>query len=178
MIRTLLLLAVPALFLTACGAPDTPAGDAPNTDVDQADANARKVTTLTLETAPFDHFFTVQGNVETDRMARLFPMTQGKHIGGTQAGALMLVALFELLASRQLRLGAYVWGPGEGFMGAVVREREKYPYLDEKYVTPLLAGEKTSAFGFTEPPDAPRTSATLDSAARTLTSGTSSKSRW
>ncbi|MGB1074430.1 MAG: biotin/lipoyl-binding protein, partial [Flavobacteriales bacterium] len=77
MIRTLLLLAVPALFLAACGAPDAPAGDAPNTDVDQADGNARKVTTLTLETAPFDHYFTVQGNVETDRMARLFPMTQG-----------------------------------------------------------------------------------------------------
>ena len=77
MIRTLLLLAVPALFLTACGAPDAPAGDAPNPDVDLASGNARKVTTLTLETAPFDHYFTVQGNVETDRMARLFPMTQG-----------------------------------------------------------------------------------------------------
>ena len=77
MIRTLLLLAVPALFLAACGAPEAPAGDAPNTDEDQADGNARKVTTLTLETAPFDHYFTVQGNVETDRMARLFPMTQG-----------------------------------------------------------------------------------------------------
>ena len=77
MIRTLLLPAVPALFLAACGAPEAPAGDAPNTDVDQADGNARKVTTLTLETAPFDHYFTVQGNVETDRMARLFPMTRG-----------------------------------------------------------------------------------------------------
>ena len=77
MIRTLLLLAVPALFLAACGAPEAPAGDAPNTDVGQADDNARKVTTLTLETAPFDHYFTVQGNVETDRMAQVFPMTQG-----------------------------------------------------------------------------------------------------
>ena len=34
------------------------------------------MTTLTVDTAPFDHF-TVQGNVETDRMAQVFPMTQG-----------------------------------------------------------------------------------------------------
>ena len=78
MIRTLSLLAVPALLLAACGAPDSPwPVMRPNTDVGTADGNARKVTTLTVDTAPFDHFFTVQGNVETDRMARLFPMTQG-----------------------------------------------------------------------------------------------------
>ena len=77
MIRTLLFLAVPALFLAACGAPDAPAGDAPDSNVDAGYPDARKVTTLTLEAAPFDHYFTVQGNVETDRMARIFPMTQG-----------------------------------------------------------------------------------------------------
>ena len=77
MIRTLFLLAVPALFLAACGAPEAPAGDASNPNVDAGNPDARKVTTLTLEAAPFDHYFTVQGNVETDRMARIFPMTQG-----------------------------------------------------------------------------------------------------
>lgn len=98
-----------------------------------------------------------------------FFMTQGKHIGGTQAGAVMLTTLFELLASKQLRLAAYIWGPGEGFMGAVVQEREKYPYLDQHYVTPLLAGVKTASFGFTEPPNHPRTTARLNTSARTLT---------
>ncbi|MED5335291.1 MAG: hypothetical protein VX880_03185, partial [Bacteroidota bacterium] len=78
MIRTLSLLAVPALLLAACGAPDsTPAGDTPTPVEGTATSDARKVTTLTVDTAPFDHFFTVQGNVETDRMAQVFPMTQG-----------------------------------------------------------------------------------------------------
>jgi membrane fusion protein (multidrug efflux system) len=76
MIRTLLLLAVPALLLAACNAPEAPADSAPETGASAA-SDARKVTTITLETAPFDHYFTVQGNVETDRMARVFPMTQG-----------------------------------------------------------------------------------------------------
>lgn len=76
MIRTLLLLAVPALLLAACNAPEAPADSAPESGASVA-SDARKVTTITLETAPFDHYFTVQGNVETDRMARVFPMTQG-----------------------------------------------------------------------------------------------------
>ena len=76
MIRTLSFLAVPALLLAACGAPDSaPTGDAPVEETTTSDA--RKVTTLTVDTAPFDHYFTVQGNVETDRMAQVFPMTQG-----------------------------------------------------------------------------------------------------
>ena len=76
MIRTLSFLAVPALLLAACGAPDSaPTGDAPVEETPTSDA--RKVTTLTVDTAPFDHYFTVQGNVETDRMAQVFPMTQG-----------------------------------------------------------------------------------------------------
>ncbi len=73
MIRTSLLLST-ALLLTACGgsAPESaPATNAP------AAKEARKVTSLDVAFAPFDHFFTVQGNVETDRMAQVFPMTQG-----------------------------------------------------------------------------------------------------
>jgi len=76
MIRKSILLAVPALVLAACGgsAPDS----TPETDAATAAApEARKVTTLTASTAPFDHYFTVQGNVETDRLAQVFPMTQG-----------------------------------------------------------------------------------------------------
>jgi len=76
MIRTLPALAVPALLLSACGAPDAPS-DAAAMDQKQTTTDTRKVTTLIVGTAPFDHYFTVQGNVETDRMAQIFPMTQG-----------------------------------------------------------------------------------------------------
>ena len=76
MIRSSLFLTT-VLLLAACGgsapesAPDTTQADAPAT------SEARKVTTLQASIAPFDHFFTVQGNVETDRLAQVFPMTQG-----------------------------------------------------------------------------------------------------
>ena len=76
MIRKFILLAAPALFLVACGASDS-TGDTPAANHGQDKAGARKVTTLTTVAAPFDHFFTVQGNVETDRMAQVFPMSQG-----------------------------------------------------------------------------------------------------
>jgi RND family efflux transporter MFP subunit len=76
MIRTSLFLTA-TLLLTACGgsapesAPETSGATAPAT------SEARKVTTLQASVATFDHFFTVQGNVETDRLAQVFPMTQG-----------------------------------------------------------------------------------------------------
>ena len=76
MIRTSLFLTA-TLLLTACGgsapesAPETSGATAPATSA------ARKVTTLQASVATFDHFFTVQGNVETDRLAQVFPMTQG-----------------------------------------------------------------------------------------------------
>lgn len=76
MIRTSLFLST-ALMLVACGG-SAPEG-APSTEeiaVPTA-SEARKVTTLQAAVAPFDHFFTVQGNVETDRIAQVFPMTQG-----------------------------------------------------------------------------------------------------
>ena len=76
MIRSSLFLTA-TLLLTACGgsapesAPETSGATAPAT------SEARKVTTLQASVATFDHFFTVQGNVETDRLAQVFPMTQG-----------------------------------------------------------------------------------------------------
>ena len=78
MTRILFLLAAPALFLAACSSPDnTPEDASPASNPEPNPIDARKVTTLTVSTAPFDHYFTVQGNVETDRMAQVFPMTQG-----------------------------------------------------------------------------------------------------
>ena len=144
---------------------------------DVVDAQARMVAFIEKELKPWEVLLDTEashselaGKVRArSKELGFFPMTQGRHIGGSQAGALMMACLIETLASEQLRLGNYIWGPGEGFMGAIVQEREKYPYLDKHYVTPLLAGEKTAAFGFTEPPNMPRTTATLDSTQRTLT---------
>lgn len=76
MIRNLIFLAAPALLLFACTTPES-AGEPTAIDQEQPKTDARKVTTLTVGTAPFDHYFTVQGNVETDRMAQVFPLTQG-----------------------------------------------------------------------------------------------------
>lgn len=72
--RTLAPLAIAALLLSSCGGNDTPT---PETTGDNTPVKARKVTVLEVTPAPFDHFFTVQGNVETDRMAQVFPTTQG-----------------------------------------------------------------------------------------------------
>ena len=75
MIRTSLLLSSIALLLASCGgAPESAADTAAEAPTA---TEARKVTTLDVVVAPFDHYFTVQGNVETDRLARVFPMTQG-----------------------------------------------------------------------------------------------------
>jgi alkylation response protein AidB-like acyl-CoA dehydrogenase len=100
---------------------------------------------------------------ERSKELGFYYMTQGKQLGGTQAGPLMLTTLYETLAAAQLRLSAYVCGPGEGFMSAIVENRAEFPLLDKNYLTPLLAGEKTSAFGFTEPKDAgQRTTAVVE----------------
>lgn len=74
MTRSLLLLA-PLFLLAACGTPDSTEAT-PSESASPAN-DARKVTTLTVNLDSFDHHFTVQGNVETDRMAQVFPLTQG-----------------------------------------------------------------------------------------------------
>jgi len=76
MIRNILILAVSTAIFAGCGSPE-PAPDTTTSNPETAAKEGRKVTTLTITTAPFDHYFTVQGNVETDRMAQVFPMTQG-----------------------------------------------------------------------------------------------------
>lgn len=75
MSRLSLVCAASASLLIACSAPP-PAPDSDDTNPAPL-SDARKVTTLEVQPAPFDHFFTVQGNVETDRIAQVFPMIQG-----------------------------------------------------------------------------------------------------
>ncbi len=76
MIRYSLLLTFPALMMAACSGPASE-NTSETVDAVPTTAEARKVTTLEASLASFDHHFTVQGNVETDRMAQVFPMTQG-----------------------------------------------------------------------------------------------------
>ena len=76
MIRTSLFLST-ALMLVACGGSAPEGAPATAETVASTASEARKVTTLQATAAPFNHFFTVQGNVETDRIAQVFPMTQG-----------------------------------------------------------------------------------------------------
>ena len=55
-----------------------------------------------------------------------------------------------MLAATNTRLASYVFGPGPGLLHAAEGE------LRSRYLEPLMRGEKTSAFGFTEPDTAPR----------------------
>lgn len=76
MIRSTLLFTT-AVLLTACGGSAPESATEPTEAPASSGSESRKVTTIEAVYAPFDHFFTVQGNVETDRLAQVFPMTQG-----------------------------------------------------------------------------------------------------
>ena len=152
MIRSLSLLALPALLLASCSAPDsTPTESATNGDSATAAKDARKVTTLQVEAAPFDHYFTVQGNVETDRMAQVFPLTQGTvrrilvEEGQTVRKGQMLVQLDnDVVASNQNELETRLtlakdvlarqerlWGQGIGTEVQLLEARTNVKALEE-----------------------------------------------
>jgi acyl-CoA dehydrogenase len=81
----------------------------------------------------------------------LFGMTQPKAYGGSEAGPLALVVLRETVAAGNTPLGRYIFGPGPGLL------HRAEGLLRERYLEPVLRGEKSGAFAFTEPsgPDAP-----------------------
>lgn len=87
---------------------------------------------------------------ERSRELGLFQMTQPPEFGGTNTGPLALTVVRETLAAANLRLTRYVFGPGPGALAAATGE------LREQYLEPVLRGEKTGAWAFTEPGDAPR----------------------
>jgi acyl-CoA dehydrogenase len=87
---------------------------------------------------------------ERSRELGLFQMTQPPEFGGTHTGPLALTVVRETLARANLRLTRYVFGPGPGALGAATGE------LRAQYLEPVLRGEKTGAWAFTEPGDAPR----------------------
>ncbi len=80
----------------------------------------------------------------------LFGMTQPKAYGGTESGPLALVVAREALAAGNTPLARYVFGPGPGLLHSVEG------LMRERYLEPVLRGEKSGAFAFTEPsgPDA------------------------
>ena len=69
-------LAIPALlFLSAC---QSPGEGAPGAEHDAAPPTQNTaVSIMTMKAQAFSHYFTVSGNVQTDRNARIFPKTQG-----------------------------------------------------------------------------------------------------
>lgn len=87
-----------------------------------------------------------------------FQLTQPKEFGGTEAGPLALTVVRETLAAANLRVTRSVLGPGPGVLRNTTGE------LRERYLEPLMRGEKRSAFAFTEPsgPDARPTKARRD----------------
>jgi|TARA_Y100000310_G_scaffold321503_1_gene379196 alkylation response protein AidB-like acyl-CoA dehydrogenase len=80
----------------------------------------------------------------------LFYKTQPAEYGGRPAGTLELTMLRELFAASNLRVSQFVFGPGPGALGAAEGE------VKSKYLDAVLRGEKTGAFGFTEPDSAKR----------------------
>lgn len=93
---------------------------------------------------------TVKSVKEASRDAGFFFKTQPKEFGGAPASTLELTVLRELFSRTNLPLTRYIFGPGPGVLHAVHGE------LKSKYLEPVLRGEKTGAFAFTEPDSATR----------------------
>ena len=79
-----------------------------------------------------------------------FGKTQPAEYGGNPVSNLELTALRETLAAANNPLTSYVFGPGPGILHSASGE------LKERYLDPVLRGEKRGAFGFTEPDSAKR----------------------
>jgi alkylation response protein AidB-like acyl-CoA dehydrogenase len=87
---------------------------------------------------------------ERSRELGIFGMTQPEEYGGSAAGPLALTVARETLAASNLRLARGVFGPGPG----VLRAAEGA--VRTEYLEPMLRGDKTGAFAFTEPAGAER----------------------
>jgi len=97
------------------------------------------------------------------KSAGLFAMTQPKDFGGSEASQLELTIVRETLAAHNPPGMEAVFGPSPGVLAGVGEP------LKSTHLAPLLAGEKRSSFGFTEPDDAPQpTSGVLDGETLTI----------
>lgn len=89
-----------------------------------------------------------QAAVAASRRAGFYSMTQPRDFGGSEAGAVDLVVVRDELAAVNAPHLEAVFGPGPGVLAGVGSP------LRERYLIPLLAGEKRAGFAFTEPADA------------------------
>lgn len=89
---------------------------------------------------------------EASRELGFFNKTQPAEFGGNPASMLELTVLREVFSQSNCRLWSLVFGPGPGVLHAVEGE------LKDKYLDPVMKGDKRGAFGFTEPDSAKRPS--------------------
>ncbi len=87
---------------------------------------------------------------ERSQAAGLFGMTQPAEFGGTNAGPLELTVARETVAAGNLRLGRSVFGPGPGVLRTAEGDAR------DRFLEPVLRGDKQGSFAFTEPGDALR----------------------
>ena len=87
---------------------------------------------------------------EASKAAGVFGMTQPESFGGSEAGALALTIVRDMLGSRNVGHLTGVFGPSPGVLADVGEP------LRTQFLLPYLAGELRSGFGFTEPADTPR----------------------
>jgi alkylation response protein AidB-like acyl-CoA dehydrogenase len=96
---------------------------------------------------------------EAAKLAGIFAMTQPSAFGGSEANQLALTVARETIAAHNPPYMEAVFGPSPGVLGGVEEP------LKSSHLVPLLAGEKRSSFGFTEPDNVPSpTSGVIDGA--------------
>jgi acyl-CoA dehydrogenase len=101
---------------------------------------------------------------EASKSAGFFTMTQPAAYGGSEASQLALTVVRETLATHNAPFMEAVFGPSPGVLGGVTNS------LRETHLGPLMAGEKRSSFGFTEPDNVERpTSGIIDDGFLTVT---------
>ena len=88
--------------------------------------------------------------IQASKEAGFYGMTQPAAAGGSEAGALSLTVVREALASANLEVARFVFGPRPGVLIAAEGQ------LRDEYLLPHLRGEKRGTFGFTESDRAPR----------------------
>lgn len=92
----------------------------------------------------------IKNVVEASKSFGFYYKTQPEEFGGSPASTLELTALRETFAAVNNHLSRYIFGPGPGVLHNVKGE------LKEKYLEPVLRGDKRGTFGFTEPDAAVR----------------------
>ena len=114
--------------------------------VDQVDTFAKEIMLKEYSSAE-----EARANIrEASKSAGFFAMTQPASFGGSEADQTSLTIIREGLASHNVAYGDAVFGPSPGVLGGATGA------LRESHLEPLLAGEKRSSFGFTEPDNVER----------------------